>query len=238
MINEIILFIILLNILLCIQFQELKKYDYIYAIPNNWIYLDISSFEVGESIYLEFSMNLIFSEESKDSYTFKIGQVPAKTGKDYQYWSTLPTVVNKNYTVGSGFNYNYSWVEIKQEGMNYIYIIPLEPFEKFYTFWKFEIFLVNTGGMSQRELMKRVQLIVFQCVAVIILVLIIIIIVYYITKKKNNNVYVEVDSPPAFPASEQVIVNPPIQENLVNEERHEYAKPVDSAIQTPIGSIN
>ena len=67
MINEIILFSILLNILLCIQFQELKKYDYIYAIPNNWIYLDISSFEVGESIYLEFSMNLIFSEESKDS---------------------------------------------------------------------------------------------------------------------------------------------------------------------------
>ena len=172
MINE-ILFILLLNVLLCAQFQELQKYDYIYAIPNNWIYLDISSFEVGESIYLEFSMNLIFSKESKESYTFKIAQVPAKSGKDYQYWSTLPTVTNRNYTVSSGFDYNYTWVEIKQPGMNYIYIIPLEPFEKFYTFWKFEIFLINTGGMSQRELMRRVSKIVFPCFAVIIVAIII-----------------------------------------------------------------
>ena len=235
MINE-ILFILLLNVLLCAQFQELLKYDYVYAIPNNWIYLDISSFEVGESIYLEFSMNLIFSKESKESYTFKIAQVPAKSGKDYQYWSTLPTVTNRNYTVSSGFDYNYTWVEIKQPGMNYIYIIPLEPFEKFYTFWKFEIFLINTGGMSQRELMRRVSKIVFPCFAVII-VAIIIIYIYY-KKKKKNNVYPAADYPPAFPVSEQATSCPQVQENLVNEDQQEYEKPIDNVIEPPIESIN
>ena len=236
MINE-ILFILLLNILLCAQFQELQKYDYIYAIPNNWVYLDISSFEVGESIYLEFSMNLIFSKESKESYTFKIAQVPAKSGKDYQYWSTLPTVTNRNYTVSSGFDYNYTWVEIKQPGMNYIYIIPLEPFEKFYTFWKFEIFLINTGGMSQRELMRRVSKIVFPCFAVII-VAIIIFYIYYKKKKKNNVYPATADYPPAFPVSEQATSCPQVQENLVNEEQQEYEKPIDNVIEPPIESIN
>ena len=236
MINE-ILFILLLNFLICAQFQELLKYDYIYAIPNNWVYLDISSFEVGESIYLEFSMNLIFSEESKESYTFKIAQVPAKSGKDYQYWSTLPTVTNRNYTASSGFDYNYTWVEIKQPGMNYIYIIPLEPFEKFYTFWKFEIFLINTGGMSQRELIRKISKIVFPCFAVIIVAIIIIYICY--KKKKKNNVYPSTaDYPPAFPVSEQATAYPQVQENLVNEEKQEYEKPIDNVIEPPIESIN
>ena len=236
MINE-ILFILLLNVLLCAQFQELLKYDYIYAIPNNWIFLDISSFEVGESIYLEFSMNLIFSKESKESYTFKIAQVPAKSGKDYQYWSTLPTVTNRNYTVSSWFDYNYTWVEIKQPGMNYIYIIPLEPFEKFYTFWKFEIFLINTGGMSQRELTRRISKIVFPCFAVII-VAIIIFYIYYKKKKKNNVYPTTADYPPAFPVSEQATACPQVQENLVNEEQQEYEKPIDNVIEPPIESIN
>ena len=227
MMNGILIFI-LLSAISCIQFQELPKYDYINAIPNNYVYLDISTFEVGQSIYLEFSMDLIFAGNSpRDSYTFKIAQVPAKKKDDYKYWSTLPTVINKNYTKSYALDYNFSWVEIKQEGMNYIYMIPLEPFEKFYTFWGNEIFIINTGGMSKRELMRRIALIAFPSVAVIIIVIIIIFVCY---KKKKKNAYIEANYPPAFPASEQPTLFPQTQENLVNQEQQENEKPIEPGL--------
>ena len=154
--NKGILINFLFCLISCIKFQELPKYDTISVIPDTRVYLDISSFEVGQSIYLDFKMDLFFySKESRDSYTFQIDQVPTKYEDDYFYWGNLPYVTTKNVSSITK-DYTYTWVEIKKKDMNYIFIIPPEPFDRFYTFWKNKIIITNVGGISAREIRKRV----------------------------------------------------------------------------------
>ena len=224
MINVILLSFILSTIS-CVRFQELPKYDYIDVIPNTYVYLDISSFDIGQSIYLEFSMDLFFSHSSKDNYTFQIGQVPAKSKDDYNYWKNLQTVVNKNYTNNYRV-YNYSWVEIKQEGMNYIYMICPEPFDIYYTFWKNTILIENTGGLSAREIRRRVLTIVIP--SLIVLIIGTVIIVSYCKYRKKNINYDNNENngnmnyPPAFPVNNQAPLNPPSG----NNPEMDYQKPI------------
>ena len=114
MIN-IIWLIFLFGKILCIDFIELLKYKTIEVKANSKVYLDISSFKVDQSIYLDFTMNMIFLPSSDKSYTFKIVQVPAKSKDDNEYWNSLPKVKNKNFTqISTREIYTYSWVEIKK----------------------------------------------------------------------------------------------------------------------------
>ncbi len=199
MTNE-VLFYFLLGIMSCFQFQELPRYDTIEVIPNTKVYLDISSFDVGQSIYLEFTLDLFFSKESKDSYTFQIAQVNTKYKDDYTYWSKLPNVTTKNVTSNSK-DYTFSWVEIKKEGMNYIFINPPEPFTKYYTFWRNKIIIKNIGGMSDREIRRNILNIAFP----IIFVIIGIIIIFVVCKLRDSNQ--NKDYPPAFTILELPNIN-------------------------------
>ncbi len=107
-------------------------------------------------------MDLFFSKTSKDSYTLQIGQVPSKFKDDYSYWSNLPTVTTKNIsnTEKSVKDYTYFCVELKKPGMNYLYIIPPEPFNEFYTFWKNKITIKNIRETSNSEI-KKIKLKIF-----------------------------------------------------------------------------
>ena len=246
MLNGILIFF-LLNIISCYQFIELPKYDYINVKPNSYVYLDISSFEIGQSIYLEFSMDLFFMKGPKDSYTFQIDQVPAKTADDYNYWKNLPTVINRNATTYSNIasNYNYSWVEIKKEGMNYIYIIPSEPFDTFYTFWNNKILIENTGGISERKRMEQILAITLPIVGVLIIVIIIATVIFIIYCKKiksNNNNYYHMNYPPAYPVSDHATLNTPIQDNQFcpqeNNQEKTYQKPIEPISYPSVETIN
>ena len=202
------LLLLIINSILCIRFEELPKYDTIKIIPDTRVYLDISSFEVGRSIYIEFTMDLFFSKLSKDSYTLQIGQVPSRFEDDYKYWSNLPNVTTKmipNAKYASSY-YTYTWVEMKKPGMKYIYIIPPEPYEKFYTFWKNKITITNIGGKSDRQIRNEILRIILPIISVIISVCIITSLIYYQMKKNKKN---DKDYPPATTILELPIVNDP-----------------------------
>ena len=114
-------------------------------IPDTKVYLDISSFEVGEVIHFEFVMNLFFVDDDsqRESYKFKIGQVTAANYDDPEPWNNLGTVTNRNVTKNDMTHYFFTWDEVKQDGKNYIFILPLTPFENYYKFWKNEIDIKN-----------------------------------------------------------------------------------------------
>ena len=216
MFNGVLLYF-LIGIISCFQFIELPRYDTIEVIPNTKVYLDISSFEVGQSIYLEFTLDLFFCKEAKDKYTFQIAQVNTKYKDDYKYWSKLPNVTTRNVTSLSK-DYTFSWVEIKKEGMNYIFINPPEPYDKFYTFWRNKIIIKNTGGISDREIRNNIINITFPIMFTIIGA---VIIIFIICKLRNNNK--NKDYPPAFTVLELPNLNnqnnPQIQavkENIEN----------------------
>ena len=234
MINE--LFIIFtITTISCIKFEELPKYDTIKVIPDTRVYLDISSFEVGRSIYIEFTMDLFFSKISKDSYTFQIGQVPSKYKDDYSYWSNLPTVTTKNVssTEKGVKDYTYLWVEIKKPGMNYLYIIPPEPYKDFYTFWKNKIKIKNIGERSPSEI-RKIKLIIFISLFIFIKIICIILVAYFKIKKINNRN--NKDFAPAATVLELPIINDqncaPSSKLVQEPEKNnvEYPKPVSPMV--------
>ena len=237
-----LLILFIINSISSIQFEELPKYDTIEVAPNTRVYLDISSFEVGQSIYIEFTLDLFFSKQSKDSYTFQIGQVNSKYKDDYIYWSNLPTVTSRNVseTRFNSKDYTYSWVEIKKEGMNYLYILPTEPYEKFYTFWQNKITIKNLGGKSAREIRKRIANITVPIVFVIITISFIIFAFCKIKKNNINNNYNINDYPPASTILELPGINNPnhpLQNQEIQEQNKDnvlYPKPI-----SPMGpSVN
>lgn len=142
-----LLFILLLSSSICQSYKELSKYSSVTVKPNTKVYLDISSFDVGELISFEIKMDLFFSSSSRDSYTFKIGQVSASSYYDQNCWNNLQTVTNRNITSADIDDYIYAWEEIKEEGKNFIFIIPLSPYSSFSSFDN-EIKISNIGGLS------------------------------------------------------------------------------------------
>ena len=227
-----LLFLFTLCIISCIKFEELPKYDTIKAIPDTRVYLDISSFEVGRSIYIEFTMDLFFSKlPKKDSYTLKIGQVPSKYYDDYICWSNLPTITIRNISNPrySPYLYTYSWVDIKKPGMKYLYILPPEPYEKFYTFWNNKITIKSIGGKSDRQIRNEILNIVIPILFVLTVVSFMIFIFYKIIKDNKNHK----NFPPASTILELPIVNdpncpPPSQfiQEPINDNNAEYPKPI------------
>ena len=146
------LFIILSLIILCLsQYKELTNNDYINVIPGTKVYFDISSFDVDESIDLEFEMDLFHGNLiSRARYIFKIDQVQATSYYDSTYWTNLRQVINRNVTCDFDELCTFTWTEKKKAGNNYIFIIPLEPFNDFYEIWRNKIKITHDedGGLS------------------------------------------------------------------------------------------
>ena len=143
-------------------YKELSKHSSVRVAPNTKVYFDISSFENGELISFEINMDLFFgSYNTRDSYTFYIEQVSANSYYDSKYWNNLRKVTNKNVSCSASSDCTFTWDEIKEEGKNYIYIIPPTPFNDFYTFWNEKIKITHLGGLSAGAIVG----IVFGCLA-------------------------------------------------------------------------
>lgn len=159
-------FIIILStffMVLSDTYKQLSKHGSVKVNPNTKVYFDIGSFETGDLISFEIKMDLFFgTSSSRESYTFFIEQVPANTYYDSKYWNNLRQVINKNVSCSSSSDCTFSWEEIKEEGKNFIYIIPPTPFDDF-TFWDEKIKIIHLGGLSAGAIVG----IVFGCIAIV-----------------------------------------------------------------------
>lgn len=142
--NFILLILSLLSLSIC-QYKELKKHSSVKVVPNTKVYLDLSSFEIGDLISFEIKMDLFFGGNT-NYYEFYIDQVPATSYYDPNYWNNLPLVRNGNVSCDVDRECVFKWEEIKKEGSTYIYIIAPTPFEDFYTSWNKKIKIINLGG--------------------------------------------------------------------------------------------
>ena len=164
----------------CSNYVKLSKYSSVEVKSNTQVYLDISSFDTGTAIDLEFEMDYLFSH-GLDSYTFKIGQVDASSYAIYSYLENLPLVVNKNVSYKSSSKYDciFSWSEIKKEGQKYIFIDALEPYDDF-DFFKRKISITHIGGLSLNKIIAIV------IASVIFIIAVVIIIICCINKRSKN----------------------------------------------------
>ena len=169
------LFIILSSIILSLcEYKELPKNDYINVVPDTNVYFDISSFDEGESIDFEFEMDLIYGDyTSKTRYTFKIDQVQATSYSVSTSWNGLREVTNRNVTCDFDDVCTFTWTEKKQAGKNYIFIIPSEPYNGFYSrdYKKIKITHDGNGGLSAGAIVAIVfAVIIFIAIIVLIIV--------------------------------------------------------------------
>ena len=93
------------------------------------------------------NLNKFKKNKSKEKYCFYIGQVPAASYNDSNYWNNLTYVENRNVTCNNG-NCTFTWKEIKQSENNYIFIVPPSPFEEFYSKYGRKIKISHKGGLS------------------------------------------------------------------------------------------
>ena len=92
------------------DYKELSKYSSVKVKPETKVYLDISSFSVGELISFEIDMYVFFGDSScKERYEFYIEQVPATNYYDSHYWdlNVLRKVINKNVSCSGWRFYIY-----------------------------------------------------------------------------------------------------------------------------------
>ena len=169
-----IIIISLLTFSLC-QYKELSKHGSVKVAPNTKVYLDISTFPVGELISFDIDMDLFYGSLSdRESYEFFIEQVPANTYYDPYYWdlTILHKVINKNVSC-SGDDCTFKWEEIKEEGKNFIYIYPPPPYDNFYTFWGEKIKITHLGGSGLSA--GAIIGIVFGCIFFIVIIILLIV---------------------------------------------------------------
>ena len=114
----ILLILSLFSFSLC-QYTQLKKHSSVKVKPGTKVYLDLSSFEIGELISFEIEMDLFFGGNTK-AYEFFIDQVPASSYYDPNYWNTLRKVRNGNSSCDDDGECLFEWEEIKKEGNTYI----------------------------------------------------------------------------------------------------------------------
>ena len=94
-------------------FRELPKNGQIRVIPDTEVYLDLSSFKVGDLITINITINLFFAK-SRDTYSFYIDQVPASSWDNYSYWTNLTKVKYIDESSVSG-NCKFKWEEKKRK---------------------------------------------------------------------------------------------------------------------------
>ena len=182
------------------SYEKISKYSSVKVIPNTKVYLDISSFNVGESITLEFNMDLFFGG-SKTKYEFFIRQSLTDSYSDDYYWNNLYNKTSRDVQCSSSGTCTFKWTEKKEPGTYYIYIRPPTPFSNFYTFWGNKIKISHTGGLSAGAIAG----IVIGCVAGAV---ILIIIIYYCCCRKRPEPDYTSANPIATMTYSQPIVQP------------------------------
>jgi hypothetical protein len=164
------------------QYKKLKKHGSVKVAPETKVYLDLSSFVVGDLISFEIELELFFGG-NKNFYEFSIGQVPASSYYDSNYWNSLHRVRNGNASCDDRDKCIFTWEEIKKEGSTYIYIIPPAPFDNYYSFWEKKIKIKNLGGgLSTGEIVG----IVFGVIAFIAIFVVLIVCCCCICQKNNG----------------------------------------------------
>ena len=113
----ILLILSLLSSSFC-SFRELPKNGQIRVIPDTEVYLDLSSFKVGDLITINITINLFFAK-SRDTYSFYIDQVPASSWDNYDYWTNLTKVKYIDESSVSG-DRKFKWEE-KKKGRKQLY---------------------------------------------------------------------------------------------------------------------
>ena len=147
----IILLSIILPLFQCDSYKELKKHSSVKVYPEQKVYMDISSFDVGEDLVIEITVEYFIS--GYPSYTLYIGQVEANNYYDSTVWASLksdPSYEKTLYSDGDCGTFDetctYSWDEAKRQGANYIYIIVKRPDTSSYDGDKIKI--THPGGLS------------------------------------------------------------------------------------------
>ena len=153
------------------EYEKISKYSSAKVKPDTKVYLDISSFKVGDEITLEFIMDLFFGG-SKYIYTFYICQSLTDSYSDQYYWERLNEKTSTDVKCSSSAVCTFKWTEKKVAGAHYIYIKPPTPFSGFYTRFGEKIKVSHTGGLSAGAIAG----IVIGCIAGAV---ILIIIIYY-----------------------------------------------------------
>lgn len=109
----ILLILSLLSTSFC-RFRELPKNVEIKVIPDTNVYLDLSSFKVGDLITINITIDLCFSKTSKDTYSFYIDQVPASSWNNSSYWGNLTKVEIIDESCERG-DCHFKWEENKKK---------------------------------------------------------------------------------------------------------------------------
>jgi hypothetical protein len=231
-------FCFLSALVLCTTYEELSKYSSVSVKPDEYVYLDITSFKTNEMITLEIIMDLFFGSSSQQSsYTFQIGQVSASSYKDYYAWNSLPTRINKNVT-RDGSDYIFSWTEVKEEGKNYLFIIPPAPFRDYYSFWGKKIKIKNTGGMSTAS-------IVWMVVGISLPLIVVIVLVICCIKRKRQQEFESAINPnanlnqgpmysqPSYQAPTPVYQQPPTYQQPIDFQQPTYQQPLNYQQHSP-----
>ena len=193
------------------DYKKLYTYSSVKVIPDTRVYLDISSYDTGELIQLQLSMDLFFGDSSnRKSYTFQIGQVSTSYYADSYSWKNLPNVTNRNVSCTTSEYCYFKWNETKQYGKKYIFIIPPTPFPKFYNFWGNYIKVSHLGGLSAGAIVG----IVFGCIGAVVLL---IIIIYCCCCRSKKIAYIPTTPPvtitnvqPIIPVTVQPIAPAPV----------------------------
>ena len=236
--KAITLFCFLSALVLCTTYEELSKYSSVSVKPDEYVYLDITSFKTNEMITLEIIMDLFFGSSSQQSsYTFQIGQVSASSYADYYAWNSLPTRINKNVT-RDGSDYIFSWTEVKEEGKNYLFIIPPAPFSDYYSFWGNKIKIKNTGGMSTAS-------IVWMVVGISLPLIVVIVLVICCIKRKRQQEFESAINPnanlnqgpmysqPSYQAPTPVYQQPPTYQQPIDFQQPTYQQPLNYQQPSP-----
>ena len=195
------------------SYQELPKFGSVEALPDSKVYINISSYSIGELIFLEFGVDYstYYSFDKNYRYDMKIGQVSASNHYDQKEWNSLTSFTNENRTCNSRKYCIFTWEEIKQKGNNFIYILPSEPYSGYYSNdgKKIKISMIEEGkkkeeekkeqeGTKESDVKKEEQGgkglgagaivgIVFGCVGIISLIISIILYYRTFSKRKSYN---------------------------------------------------
>ena len=219
--KTIILFFFLFTLVSC-NYKELSKYSSVSVIPDTYVYLDITSFKTNQVISIEITMDLFFASQTS-YYKFQIDQVEATSYTDYNCWKNLRTVTNKNVTTDGWHDYTFTWSEIKQEGKNFLFIIPPAPFSDYYDFWGYKIKINNTGGLSTSAIIGIV-------VGAIALIAIIGLIIYCCRRKTTYGTVISTNTQPiVVPMITQPVYQAPASiepPNPVYQQPPNYQQPI------------
>lgn len=166
----IILFLVFLS-LTFEEFVELLRHSSVSADRFTRIYIDLSKFKKEKSIDLEFKIKLK-NERKLYDYSFQFAQVNITNFKDSEYWKNLKKVKADNIKEKGSYNRKYTAYAniIKEEGKNYILLIPSIPYIDYDPLAN-NVIIKNPGGLN---LIIVILIILGICISGIIITIIVV----------------------------------------------------------------